>query len=1546
MSQEVQNTNSRVVEAIKNEDTLIPYVPASTCRPMGSFVPVSLASETIESLERVKTKFGDIPQYISEQLGYSSRISVCEALDAEQADAVASIIYQFENKNGYILADMAGIGKGRVCASILRYAFQKGVIPVFVTVKPNLFSDIYRDISDIGGLKSGAKPYMGNPLILNGFKKNGENSIYQDDKIVVNPPTTKTVSSIINKQEFPEGYDWMLFTYSQFQGGDSEKRRTWLESISDKCIFVFDEAHVVSGNSDMGDFFELIVKTCNNSLFSSATFAKRPENMYIFSHKTDLGKSDLRIDKLLEAIKKGGNKMQEFMASTLVKSGQMIRRERSFDNCGIDYSYMSESLTDWSYDKYDRAVSQFNELAEYAESEIFVTAKKTAVLRFIDGFNNSYEQRLSTALEGITDEEELNEIKNNVVKKIELASGGVPRNKDERKNWFNENHGKYLYDFNAGVSKSELFIFIETLLFSIKADDVYQKTILQLLGKRSPDGAERNLENIDSDGNSFLSERKVIIAVRSTLESVFTKLNMSIGDTLPDNDFRWYFEAMIKKMTVANIRFYKIDRKMHDKFKKHSLPETHIINEYDWEMQSIDFADGMQMINKMREDFVSVPFGMPLSPIDYIVDKIRKTKRPSWDSYGSGNPNYIVEEITGRKFQFSSNGTDYFLGENKKQANASVVFDGFNSGETDVIILNTSGSTGASAHSSSKFKDRRPRAMIIHQAELDVNIEVQKRGRILRTGQVNYPSYVYVVSRIPSELRRLIMLRHKLKSLDANTTANQEQSSKISDIKDANGNSIEDFDNKYGLSLLEEFLSEPSNNYFLQYIGDLFREGEQDENGRDPRSFMKLSVDRYLKNIQLAPSLKQKEFYDTLNSRYIILREHLKANNDWDLETETEDLRAVLKTRVMKVRGDGKTFFGDAVYEEDNYIMKEMNPLSREDVDNLRDELLKGVTADVFVKNLITDVKYFYENEYLKNQIDLLKKPVRTDFSDELEYNLAERAYQQKKSAKEAEVREDLQELLEVINFFKPDKPIKIPANIDDFNIVEDLFNESSVSNRFSFNRGKFVGYKLRVADGKYTRGSIEMVFAQLDNEPKVVFRPTKRFIDALYWMMDNQPNSAEIAFINEWRVDSEQRDIARIITGNILNGYGVANDEMSRNPEKWKAIRFTRFTTNDGNSLRVGIRMIKADPKANLELTPQNAVLITPINSDDVKSAVRNLGYERFIENSESNVFIKNIGSALSGEELTTFYQLVVVLGRPMENDLYTLSPRSPIKKSPLYDDELFLKSSPLLPMERKIVEKRHQWGDGSRRQDKIIKLMAHVVDFADNDEGWGLVKPYLDYAYEKEKIKFELRGSYGVDVYDQKDVYGETTQDVQSSDSKQYKYYPVQPFNMSSKPAEFVRYEKNETSPDGFGVVYLSKIIPPVKAMSYGLAPMELTIPEMFGFYMSQLSEQSQRDAVEEMNKMINSGEKDVRIGNYAVKKLPLGMDVFTFGDLAIYQIGSIFRNYLSGNVSAEISEQSQQELTEEEKQIVEDYEESYSVPINWNSAQDFIILLNHKN
>jgi hypothetical protein len=1541
MAENIEEVENDIVDAVKNEKTLVPYKPFSKCQPMGSYMPISLATETVESLTRVTDEFGDIPSFLEKELGYSSRIAVCNAFAAEQADAIASIIYQFQDKNAFILADMAGIGKGRVCASLVRYAYQKGKIPVFITLATNLFSDIYRDIDDIGGVKSqGERNPNGQPLILNGYKKKNENSIIHNGNVVVEPPRKKVIDKFFKTAEFPEGYDWMIATYSQFSSREMTARKQWMMDIADKCIFILDEAHKVAGQSTMGRYFTQLVMKSDATLFSSATFAKRPQNMYIFSHKTDLGKSPLGVDQLLRAIKLGGNKLQEFMASTLVRSGQMIRRERSFANCNVDYLYMPDGLTQWSYDRYDESVIRFNELVDYCTTSAFISAREKALERFANEYALNYEERVREAREHnrairLGANGELIDI-NKIPRAIELIDSRRPSNEKAREKWLEEHEGKWFYRYDVGVTKRELFNFIETLLFSIKSKDVVDQAILQM--------TDRELENKDEKGNVFKSERKVIVSVRSTMESIYAKLGLTVGDTLPKNDLKYYFEALMLNMIKSTLICYQITPELATQGLKAASEENYtLIKHKDWQMASVDFEDDMKYIESMRSRYMAEDLGIPLSPIDYVIAEVSKARRPDWNNYGAGSPTFVVEEITGRNYMLVENEMGTFtIMENKKQENKTVAFNNFNDGQADMILLNTSGSTGASAHSKKSYGDTRPRSMIIHQPELDVNVEVQKRGRIFRTGQINFPSYIYLVSQIPSEVRRLIMLRQKLKSLDANTSANQAQSAKLSEITDAQGKIIEDVDNEYGLKILKEILSTSEFDYFRDFMGDFVTSESE-----DGRAFMQLTVDKFLKNLQTAPSAKQKEFYDEMNTQYSDMKERMQANNEWDLETDTEDLRASLKTKIMKKAGDGKTFFGDAVYEEDNYIMKEVRPLNKEEVTKLMMKLLDGQNPQEFVNEFSEKVKIHLEEHHIPRMVAQLKVPEQHDYATQEEFQSAQAAYEVKKNAKIVSETKKVEKLVETILFFKPDKRVRIPADQSQFDQLNNIEDGSEAD--VYYNLGKFVGYKI-IGDGSLNRANIQMVFAQLKGQPKVVLKPTPANENALEWMMkpENQPSAGqELAQIDAWITDTNEREIARFLSGNMLGAFAIATSMVSRGA-MWKSMRFSRFTTYDGSMLRVGVRLIKADPYAEYELDETNAQFITGINSEDIQKRVKELDVNEVQRNEHDNILFKNEGEGYWDEgNRRKVLSLNIVLGSTLQNNPMELSNRSVIKKSPIYDDAQLesLGDLSVEPM-RMTLRGYNSSRTGQFMPNQTANLLVKRIQFDDTEAGWALIKPYLDYINETYHIEYVLQGFSGGEIFDILDPHDiDVTGGSHIQSEREYKYYPIATFNDSSKPAEFVRFDPTGENPNGnYGVVYLKSALAPIEGMAYNLMPADLTIPEMFNFYMTTLTEDQSRAATQRMQDMIDEGKRDVIVGNYAVKRMSTGLAKFIFGTLKLPQIGRLFKSYFAGEFDADIAAAAEQPITEEEIQMVEEHEQSAAIPIAWKSVQDFVILLSH--
>jgi len=878
-----------VARAGKEERNAMPYITASSCTPIGAVVPTKLAYETVEALNEFIQNGIDTANFVKEKLNYDSRLSVCEAFAAEQVDAVALSIKQIEKNKGFIVGDMAGIGKGRIVAGICRYAKQQNKIPVFITIGSTLFSDQYRDINDIGGYSGSVVPLNNDDKLPNAFIFNEDGSIIKtvkgEEVVIQKALKTNIVVEFCNKKIMPTNMDVVFLTYSQLSADITKPNNAnaiakyeFLKAIAPNSIFVLDESHKGAGDGNIGkNLFELL-SLASGVTFASATYAKVPKSMMLYIPKTDISDSKIRPTTIVDAVAENGEAIQEYIASLLVKSGQMIRRERTFDDCIIDYKYMNLGDKAKYYEMYDNVMSLYDEIEAFANSPLYNNAYLSAIKR------NAQEREI-----------------------ILVTKKDKPTKKEDASSWENANANKYFAAYSTTDSMNNRFQWIENLLFSIKADYVAEETI-RLIKTR-----EYVQYNEGSKKTAKETNFKPIIAVRNTAEAALASLGYKSGDILTkeQNDYAKTLINILASLNVGKLSFIPVNKAKQK------------IEIKDAKIEFSDYSDNGGRFNELLEKLKKAISGLPLSPIDHMISKIEGAKRESWDYKYTSKNNYQVEEITKRKLSIKPIGNDKFQVVNIKSEPATKKVARFNRGESDVVLLNTSGSTGISLHSKSDFIDKRPRAMLIHQVELDVATEVQKRGRIHRTGQVNFPRYSYIVSVIPSEVRKLLMLRRKLRSLDANTTGNVKQSAKSSEILDSKGNEIEDMTNKYGYMVLMNFLDLPGKEKFKE----VFTEEWYTSNDSPEAKF-----EEYLRKLEKLPCQMQEDFYNEMNTAYVEVKKKLIEADEWDLETNIEDLKASTINKKILYLGNNENQFTKSVYAEDKFVTSKGKPYTKEEL--------------------------------------------------------------------------------------------------------------------------------------------------------------------------------------------------------------------------------------------------------------------------------------------------------------------------------------------------------------------------------------------------------------------------------------------------------------------------------------------------------------------------------------------------------------------------------------------------------------------------------------
>lgn len=355
-------------------ETQVAYTPQSGATSVGTLVPRAMKDAIEGSLQRIADEVGDLDQYVADSLAMDPE-TLRENFSAEQVDALALAIRNAEAGKGFIIGDQTGIGKGRVVAAMIRYALINDKTPVFVTEKPNLYSDMIRDLDDIG-MTDDLGLDTENPRI---FITNSDETIpytllrTEGDEVVENNlnlrPAKRGAALNDLMKSMMEGeslgdYKVIFTTYSQLQTvkGAETTRQKFVQQFGAGNYMIFDESHNAGGAGETqartkeqrkaekagqslvtgrAAFVRSLVTSAYGTFFSSATYAKRPDVMDLYS-STNMRLAVDKIADLGAAIKAGGVPMQQVVANMLTQDGQYIRRERTF--AGVSYDTVPTSV--------------------------------------------------------------------------------------------------------------------------------------------------------------------------------------------------------------------------------------------------------------------------------------------------------------------------------------------------------------------------------------------------------------------------------------------------------------------------------------------------------------------------------------------------------------------------------------------------------------------------------------------------------------------------------------------------------------------------------------------------------------------------------------------------------------------------------------------------------------------------------------------------------------------------------------------------------------------------------------------------------------------------------------------------------------------------------------------------------------------------------------------------------------------------------------------------------------------------------------------------
>ena len=344
-------------------EDVVEYNPRGSQNKIGCVIPTGMVTPVYAHLDNLALQYGSVGEYVCQELGVDQE-KLDTMLSGEQIDGVAMAINEMKQGRGFILGDMTGVGKGRQIAALLVWAYNRGVTPVFVTEKSILFSDMYRDLKDIG---------YGHlrPFILNA---DNEARVFDEfGRKVYGLPSRGECEWFRQTKTLPVGYDMLWLTYSQMNRPETVNwKAECVREVMKGTYIMLDESHNASGQeSTMGQFFLKAIAAARGVCFSSATFAKYPSSMPLYAVKTAMADALMSSEELIKVVSHGGPILQEEMAKGLTESGSMIRRQRDMKGVVREiFSPTDPALVDSVHQRYDTVIEVIQDIYDFQHKYI------------------------------------------------------------------------------------------------------------------------------------------------------------------------------------------------------------------------------------------------------------------------------------------------------------------------------------------------------------------------------------------------------------------------------------------------------------------------------------------------------------------------------------------------------------------------------------------------------------------------------------------------------------------------------------------------------------------------------------------------------------------------------------------------------------------------------------------------------------------------------------------------------------------------------------------------------------------------------------------------------------------------------------------------------------------------------------------------------------------------------------------------------------------------------------------------------------------------
>lgn len=899
-----------------------PYLAFSKVGEATTMVPKELQQPLQAFMSDLEAQYGPVDEFIKTELRLAGDVALGTWYSPEQVDALAMMIYRMKRGRGHILGDETGIGKGRTLAGLTTWALKQERPVVFVTDRANLFSDLARDLRDIGEWG------RVRPFVMNSDGKVEDN--IGDAGVLAQGIKSGDMKRILeNNMALAEtGCNVVFTTYSQLSGEGSEKS-VWLKNQLKDALLIVDEAHVAAGSdSNISTQIAEMTSIAWGVQYSSATWAKSAANLHIFARAFP---ESVNVGTLSQTMKRGGEAFSEIFSSMLAREGALMRREHDLSKLefALEVDHVNAernsqvadrvaevmsalAYTAGSLKRIVTRVSDVNISALRDAREVRIGAQATQVFKSRFGTGSMLYQvnrRINAAL--------------NVDNAVRLALEGIEAGRkpvivfeDTGESFIKqalEAQAVTLPDGSRALPQllmpptiKDLLLRIVQTLEMVRVQDVSIEDLPAFAR------AEEDVEADDEEQEPQATLVDQIPGVNAPHEGNAPADEAPGAESAQAGAPADEPDGVVVADAANAVALAQASEAPRTRGRQKPKPKYKLVPF--WEIESISendrktFEEGITEVKRLIDSLPSIALNAP----DEISRRLTSNLTAAGDRIRVG-------ELSGRSFtlmpQDGQGGLCRVIPRPKNKSYVNATTRAFNGGQLDVLLINRSAATGISLHASPRFSDRRRRQLIEMQIPENPTDRIQLYGRVNRYDQESFPLIQVASTGIYGEVRQIMVQNKKLSEMSANVRSSRESHAVIKEVPDLL--------NALGREVCRQF---------LQDNPEILSRLDMSPADIEPESHRDLAV-ALTSRIPLLRMTEQKQTYEQLYAMFedAIVQAELAGNNP--LKPNELDVRGKLGTPRLLFgfdhKGVGSAFDG-AVFAQRIDWTEDVRPMSLE----------------------------------------------------------------------------------------------------------------------------------------------------------------------------------------------------------------------------------------------------------------------------------------------------------------------------------------------------------------------------------------------------------------------------------------------------------------------------------------------------------------------------------------------------------------------------------------------------------------------------------------